>query len=272
LNSSTQLRLRDGQQRVSMSFWIWAKAAVCGTAHLRKNLPLQDSVFAFSGITARGRDFFCGVLSDGAGSAMFGKQGASIVCRSLSSLVRAHFRSEDDFPNEDLIVQWIDKARDRIFIAAERRDLTPRDFAATLVMVICIEDRSQIIHIGDGSVALQSSLSQEWIVPSWPNNGEFASSTYFITDESLSQLRSLVADCSISRLVMFSDGLERLALDFRAATAFTPFCDAMSKPLLNSSADGEDSSLSAALGDYLQGDAVNERTDDDKSLVIAVRR
>ena len=55
-------------------------------------------------------------------------------------------------------------------------------------------------------------------------------------------------------------------------SALAPFFERFIKPVEASAARGRDGSLSSALHNYLGSAAVNERTDDDKTLVIATRR
>jgi hypothetical protein len=69
-----------------------------------------------------------------------------------------------------------------------------------------------------------------------------------------------------------TDGLERLALDLHAKRPFTAFFDGISRPLLSSEATGKDQILSTALRSYLAGESICARTDDDKTLVIAVKK
>jgi hypothetical protein len=76
----------------------------------------------------------------------------------------------------------------------------------------------------------------------------------------------------ISALVAFTDGLERLALDFCATQAHAPFFQGIVGPVTASGTTGRDHKLCAALGRYLESDAVNARTDDDKTLLVATYR
>jgi hypothetical protein len=46
----------------------------------------------------------------------------------------------------------------------------------------------------------------------------------------------------------------------------------MFKPLWASKEKGKDTLLSAGLKSYLNGEAINSRTDDDKSLILAARQ
>lgn len=261
-----------GQQLSEMRSWAWAASAAIGTSHLRTGDELEDVVFAFELKTPLAKSVFCGIVSDGAGSAKYGGKGAALVCRTISLEMRKYFRNNDFLPNREIVESWIDLLRDRIFLAAQKRSCTPRDFAATLVAVASFGEQSLVFHVGDGAVALKSASQNFWFVPSWPSNGEFASTTYFVTDEILDNLLFHVITDPISSLVLFSDGIERLALDFSAQTPFAPFCDAMCSPLVNSSEVGKNRVLSKMLSEYLNSEKVNSRTDDDKSLIIAVAK
>lgn len=250
--------------------WRWIAASHIGTSHIRSGVRLQDAIKCFS-VQTKKKGIFFGVVSDGAGSASYGGQGASIVCRKLSQAAKKHLSKNRSIPSDSLINCWIDQARDSIFLAASRRNLTPRDFAATLICVISNGEESLIAHIGDGCAVLLDSGTKEWIAPSWPDHGEYASTTYFITDESDLKLRLTRYPDPIESIAIFSDGLERLALDFAQNKPFRGFFDGISRPLSQNSKCGKDFSLSSALIRYLNSETINSRTDDDKSLILAIR-
>jgi hypothetical protein len=70
-------------------------------------------------------------------------------------------------------------------------------------------------------------------------------------------------------VAVLTDGLERIAIDFAARQPFHKFFDGMARPVFASTQKGRDRPLSASLKNYLEGDAVCARTDDDKTLVLA---
>jgi hypothetical protein len=109
-----------------------------------------------------------------------------------------------------------------------------------------------------------------WDVPSWPAHGEYASSTYFVTDDPEPRLQFVQLADGISELAVFSDGIERLALDFANKTASERFFDPMFAPLARS-APGRNRTLSSNLRRYLDSPRIIDRTDDDKSLILARR-
>lgn len=212
------------------------------------------------------------VACDGAGSASRGGEGASLVTRRLSLAAEAHLRTSLDLPSDEIVRDWIDSVRDLIAAAAERRELRPRDFATTLVMVIAMPARTLTIHVGDGAAVGRLVDDGRWVALSWPENGEFASTTFFVTDDIEVRLRIERTNYHFDRIALMTDGIERLALDLAGGVPHAPFFQGISEPVARSAITGRDGPLSRKLAQYLSSDAINARTDDDKTLIVASRR
>ena len=240
--------------------WTWASARRRGTSHVRTGLPCQDALRCLSV-----GDTLVAVICDGAGSAAHGGLGAGLAAKTIASAAAAN----GDLADDDRVRSWIGEARAAIADGAARRDATPRDFATTLVACVANADGAVLALVGDGAVVVRDG--DGWRAPDWPQNGEYASTTYFLTDEAL-RLRIVRLDAAPDAIALFSDGLERLALDFAAKTPHAPFFDAMIRPVAASTAVGRDIKVSRSLAAWLDSEAVNARTDDDKSLILAVLR
>jgi hypothetical protein len=190
----------------------------------------------------------------------------------MAASASRYFETNSGLPDQQLLESWVDMTRDRIAAAASRRQLSPRDFAATLILVISDGVDSITLHVGDGCAVLKDVDRDSWIAPTWPDHGEYASTTSFVTDEPAAQIRVASHSGSISGIAAFSDGLERLVLDLQAKQPHAQFFERMIAPVVSSDARGRDRQLSAKLRAYLDSEPVNNRTDDDKTLVLAVRR
>lgn len=260
-----------GRCRIAVVAWTWAAAACRGVSHERTGLPLQDALSCSSRMVGE-EQYLVATVSDGAGSASHGGKGAALVCRSITLAARKHLSTNTLLPSDEQVQCWLDEVRDRIYYASQRRELIPRDFAATLVSAISNGDSTLIIHVGDGCAVLREAQSAEWTAPTWPDHGEYASTTSFVTDDGPLRLRVSRCAAAIDALALFSDGIERLALDFLGKKPFTPFFAGIVQPVLVSACTGRDRALSEQLERYLSSPAVNQRTDDDKSLIIAVRK
>lgn len=254
------LRLADTMR------WRWASASEIGTSHLRLGTRKQDAVSCF--LAGPSHSIFCAIVSDGAGSASFGGQGASISCRTLSTAIRAYFNHTSACPNDDDVWSWIYLTRDRLAIAAENRGVARKAFASTLILFLAASDQQLIVHVGDGAV-VGRTRDGGWKALSWPENGEYASTTYFLTDDPAPQLRLIRSRLELNGIALFSDGIEDLALDLKAMAPHDPFFRTMLAPLDKLEVTGKCASLSQALGTFLSGSRVCDRTDDDKSLILA---
>lgn len=256
-----------------MTRWTFGGASVRGISHVKNGTRLQDAKRCFESMIQNGNAIFCAVVSDGAGSASHGGEGASVVCRTMAESLRSHFASgSPDMPSKDHIWDWIDQARDRITHAATLRSLTPRDFAATMVLVISDGTFTVTAHVGDGAIVARDEESQNWLLLSASENGEYASTTYFITDSGTPRLRFAEHDMGIDAIFLFSDGIENQVLDNVTDQPYENFFAPMAKPFMSSKAMGRDNFLSQRLSVYLDSEKFAEHTDDDKTLIIAVKK
>lgn len=249
--------------------WTWVAASVRGTSHEKTGTRRQD---AFRCSSVGDGTTLVAVACDGAGSATRGGEGASLVARWLSLAAEDHLRASADLPSDDVVRDWIDSVRDLIAVAADRRGLRPRDFATTLVMVLAMPGRVLTIHIGDGAAVGRMTVDGRWVSLSWPENGEFASTTFFVTDDHDVRLRIERSANDLDRIAVMTDGIERLALDLAGGVPHGPFFQGISEPVAKSAVAGRDVPLSRKLSEYLSSDAINARTDDDKTLIVASRR
>lgn len=247
--------------------WSWAVATCRGTSHIRDNTECQDTSRCV--VTGENGEVLIAVVSDGAGSARCGKEGSVLTCRTISECARQHFASSRQSPTDEDFWAWVDLTRDKISRSAELRTSKPRDFAATLVGVICTSNETLILHIGDGAAVC--NFEGQWQVPSWPAHGEYASTTFFVTDDPSADLRITRLPFSVEAIGVFSDGIERLVLRFSDQTASASFFDKFIGVVRSANLKGHNRELSANLKGYLASAQITERTDDDKSLILAVR-
>jgi hypothetical protein len=252
-----------------MARWTWAAASRQGTSHAKAGTRRQDAITCTS-VTDGSR--LIAVLCDGAGSASMGGEGAALAARVVGVRARTHLERCAGGPDDETVQAWIGDVRDAIGHAAEKRQLRPRDFATTLICVLSDGNETIVIHIGDGCVVAKNAADQDWHAVTWPAHGEYASTTYFITDEPEPNISIRRYSNSISALVAFTDGMERLALNFAAETPHAPFLDGIVGPVLASSRVGRDEKLSSQLAGFLDSQAVTDRTDDDKTLLVAAFR
>ncbi len=253
--------------------WKFLNASVLGTSHGKSGLPCQDECICDSIRDSHGNEVLIAVVSDGAGSAKYANQASEITCSALFKVLEAAIFSEREvssFSVEDA-VSWVQAVRFRLKEQAlvQENSESLREFACTVVATMISEKGALYFQVGDGAIVIADDEAFSPVF--WPENGEFPNETAFITEDEFAQHIQFLATKEPPReIALFSDGLQRLALKFADKTAHIPFFLPMFKRL-RLETSGISDVLNKQLVDFLNSANVNERTDDDKSLVLASR-
>lgn len=169
---------------------------------------------------------------------------------------------------EELVLSAFVQARQALLRLSDEAGEPMRLFATTLTCAIAASDRLVVGQVGDGAVVAQDSGGELFAV-ALAQRGEYANETYFLTQEdALEHIQVRVLDQPVSALAVMSDGLIRLALRLPSHAPYPPFF----QPLFAFAAAIEDEREAVEqLTGFLSSERVCARTDDDKSLVLAVR-
>lgn len=207
-------------------------------------------------------------VADGAGSAKYGGKGADEAILAAVKYLEKFVAQLEFGLSDDWAVGCVTAVREHLYSLAAAENSLPREFACTFLGVIALPTVALAFQVGDGGIVLDAGSGLELAVA--PMSGEYANMTHFVTDDdAVAVLQSRVYQAQVSRIAAFTDGLQRLALNMTANTPHEPFFAPFFKVL---SAVGEDKEeeLTAALVGFLNSEPVNERTDDDKTLALAL--
>ncbi len=254
--------------------WRIAGASVIGTSHVGSGLPCQDAHRCAVLHDRDGQEVLVAAAADGAGSARCAERGAGLAVAAFVRGMEQFLaqRGLGDLTPErlhDVIAQ----TREAVLEQAARAGAPMQDFACTFLGAVVGPQRAAFCQIGDGAVVVSEAGDRDdWSWVFWPQRGEYANATSFLTDEdALRVLELAVIGRSVEEVSMLTDGLERMVLVYETRSVFAPFFQAMFAPL-REAAPGFNEALSQSLGVYLNSAQVNQRTDDDKTLVLASRR
>ena len=248
--------------------WKFTCTSVTGKAHTDRGESGQDFCRAGT-ILLSDSEFFIGIAADGAGSTTDGGRGAEIASGTLYTKIIDAVRNTDDLSNitDEDVRNWIIASREAIVADSKESGKRLREYACTILGSVAGKDSAIFFQIGDGAIVTGSGPEYQTIF--WPEQGEYANTTFFITDEQyLDHLQINHAE-SPDEIALFTDGLQNLVLSFAQKKAhsgfFMPLFDALKKNPVDDFSD-----FSAQLSSFLCRDDITARSDDDKTLVLAV--
>src|SRR5262249_31084380 len=159
-------------------------------------------------------------VADGAGSAARSAQGARIACETFTKLATEFVQSGQSIANLDktfVCDRWLENIRQEIAANAAEEGCELREFATTFLGAVLCESQSLYVQVGDGAIVVNdSNMSEEYSVVFWPQHGEYANTTNFLTDATaMREVSFETVPAKAYRVAMFTDGLERLLLDLR---------------------------------------------------------
>jgi len=205
-------------------------------------------------------------VADGAGSASHSHIGATLACAEFETQVHS-IGPETLFLRESML-EIFARVRDALLAEAVTLNISHRELACTVLISVVGPESAVFAQIGDGAIVIPDGTG--FRVVFWPEPAEYANTTDFLTDEKFAETMVFETILSpIMELAVFTDGLQRLTLDFGARQPFPRFF----QPMFERVRSQDDPELLAPpFRDFLDSSRVNDRTDDDKTLVLAVRK
>ncbi len=213
-------------------------------------------------------------VADGAGTAPLAEEGASMAVGSLLDFVQKQLAAGYLVDSLDVSCygRWLGQFHAQLRRRCAKSGAQPKDYSTTLLAAVVAGNKSSYFQIGDGAIIRDDpGEAGQFCWMFWPEESEYANATYFATaSDAADHLQVAIEDKPVTDIALFSDGLQRVALQLASRTVHRPFFDAMFGPL-RSGGYGFSKEYQESLRSFLASPSVLERTDDDKSLVIATR-
>lgn len=197
---------------------------IAGRSHSASTTPCQDYAGA-----RRTHEMACIALADGAGSRPHSEAGAKVVVKEALGLLADRFDEIDAAADSDptLAAQMI---MDHLLAALGKKakglGYEVGALASTLLFAAHKANRFLAGHIGDGVIARLSHSGDAEIV-SYPDNGEFANTTVFVTDpHAVRRFRLYRGDCDSQSIgfVLMSDGTAESLYEKSTGRAAAAIC------------------------------------------------
>jgi hypothetical protein len=248
--------------------WKLLYDSVAGSSHEEVGTPCQDHSFATCHQGTHGEALIL-ACADGAGSAVAAERGARLACEFIVSHITKYLdsgRGVDEI-NRELMQEWYGDAHLRLNDEAVQQGLAPRDLASTLLLAVVTEGVSVFAQIGDGAIVYREG--PEYQLAFWPQSGDYANTTYFLTEPTFSErlaFRQVIGN--VNDIAIVSDGLQMLALNYAAKSVHAPFFEPLFRSLRQAASPDD---LVVPLRQFLNSEGILNRTDDDKTLMLATR-
>jgi hypothetical protein len=237
--------------------WKLVFGSVPGTSHIESGLPCQDYCTGTSSGTR-----LVAACADGAGSAELSQLGSKAAVDRFMEVA-----CSDAVPSKKQVEGWVHAARERLLEEATANGSTPRQLACTFLAALVGDGWAAFAQVGDGVIVFDGPDGYDFAF--WPDNGEYANTTRFLSEDDYQQhLHVEIVERHVSELAILTDGLQMLALDIAGAKVHNRFF----APLFEAVKNGPDeTTLQTSLLEFMGSKRVNERTDDDKTLLLATR-
>jgi len=250
--------------------WRYSGLSVPGVSHHKTQTPCQDS----HGIVATDAVLALAV-ADGAGSAQY----AALAAEQVTQRAVARFQGSHPLPIDAAaweadLRRLLADLRGGLEDEAAARGCSLREFACTFLLAVVTRDALIGAQVGDGAIVYRPRSEEAAggiALLTAPHHGEYLNETVFLTSDGyLDHLQLAYHAGAPDALALFSDGLQMLALDMKRQppTPHTPFFDPLFTFMKNNP-DGLDREQKLRV--FLESERVCAKTDDDKTLVIAVR-
>jgi protein phosphatase 2C-like protein len=239
-----------------------------GTSHRQSGVGCQDSSFV-SPYPLENDEVLILACSDGAGSAIHSQIGSKLACITAVQQVAAFFDTGRRVEHIDkaILGTWMASIHATLEAEAAARSIPSRELACTFLLSVVGRSASAFAQIGDGAIVI---LENEYYRPIfWPQNGEYQNTTFFLTEAQFAdKLQLEITTQPIHEVAMFSDGLQMLALNYANREAHQPFFSQLFQALRTASPSND---LIVPMREFLDSKPINDRTDDDKTLILATR-
>ena len=253
--------------------WRIARASRQGSKNQQRRQECQDHC-VWATVPIAGSDTLVAAVADGLGSAPLSGRGAriatNVAVHQAALLVWREPQPVAPERLETILDLAVLSARRRIQQVAAREHEAPSQMATTLLLAIHTDNTMATAQIGDGA-AVVSVQDGDFITFSKPERGEYANETHSLTSPRALQHCNIdiaVPQTPVSSIALMTDGMVSLTLAHPDQKPHEPFFEMMTEWLRQHRGRPHPNQQ---LGELLQSEKIRSKTDDDTTLLLAVR-
>ena len=251
--------------------WKAISRSEVGTSHRQENIPCQD----YGDYRLFG-DVIVGVVADGAGSAKYSHVGSKLAVNTVIDLIARNFHKSEQkklsppSPEEktkQMFTEIVQEVIAQLGKTAKQNNCDIKDLACTLLIFIATPEWLVAMQIGDGLMVVRPQNSPDYQLLFKPHKGEFVNETTFVTcSHALEEMQVKVIP-SPEFIAAATDGLENVAITLKDCQPFPRFFQPLETYLQSTTDPNQEAEY---LVNFLQSEALNKRTSDDKTLLLSI--
>lgn len=252
--------------------WQAVARSAPGTKHLKNNIPCQDN--ADYEILDNNR-VIIGAVSDGMGSAKHSEIGSSLAVSTALSQIKSQKywqkKPKNNAQVEAMFGNVLDQVLKTLTQRAKCEGYSIEDLACTLLVFVATPEWLAAMQIGDGLIVVRPQNGNYELL-FMPDKGEYANVTTPITAASAKQeMQVCVKPGCYEFLCTATDGIEHISLI--KTEGWKPF-EKFFRPLEQQMRLSQISQKQQEeeLDIFLNSEEINQKTDDDKTLLFCVYR
>ena len=256
------------------SQWRVARASRAGRKNQQRQTECQDRC-CWAAVPAVSADTLVAAVADGMGSAVLSGIGARIAVNAAVSrtvaLLRRHETPAPPERMETILDAAVLNARADIQQAAAEQNVPGGSMATTLLLAVHTNGVMATAQVGDGACVV-STDDAVFTTFAKPERGEYANETHSLTSRRALQrcrIDIAISERPVQSIALMTDGMVGLTIAQADHRPHEPFFETMTQWLASYPCRPHPN---AELGGILASDAVRRKTDDDTTLLLAVRR
>lgn len=250
--------------------WKAIGQSVIGSSHIVNGKACEDASVFLQFEQEDGEIALLSFVSDGAGSAKNAAEAAQTAVDIAVAFAHGLLKEKVDWAEKHLIA-LAETVYEQLQLLAQQSGDELNEYSCTLLGCIILPKRACFIQIGDGAI-VRNDGDGHFTTIWWPHNGEYQNTTTFLIDDpGFRHLKHKIIDERVEEVGLFTDGLQMLTLVNETESVHQPFFTNLFRWLRKAEEPAHVAILNTKLKEYLSGELINNRTDDDKTLVLATR-
>jgi hypothetical protein len=247
--------------------WRVAAASVQGVNHRRTGQPCQDAHHWWQDPQ---QGVLVAAVADGSGSVPLAEIGSAVAAREAVVETAARLgRKVPQRPSkwQALLTDALHATREAVKTAAARRARHTDDLATTLLLAVATAGQVAVAQVGDGAIVARRVGGRLQALTRPPVVEQANESTFLTTTGWRDEVQLAVLGEPVTGLVLFTDGLQQLALSLPGGAPHPPFFAPLFQML---TCVPERERAQQNVQGFLESPPLAMRTHDDLTLLLAM--